>query len=51
MVFSQSGAGRFGSISYTGRRATDPPGMLQASALLKAGVYLCVLKTLSELMA
>lgn len=38
MVFSQSGAGRFGSISYTGRRATDPPGTLQASALLKAGV-------------
>jgi hypothetical protein len=38
MVFSQSGAGRFGAISYTGRRATDPLGTLQASALLKAGV-------------
>lgn len=38
MVFSRSGANEFGSIGYTGRRATDPPGTLQASALLKAGV-------------
>jgi len=38
MVFSRSGAGEFGSILYTGRRATDPLGTLQPSAMLKAGV-------------
>ena len=38
MVFSRSGSSSFGSILYTGRRSTDPPGTLQASALLKAGV-------------
>jgi hypothetical protein len=38
MVFSRSGANQFGSIGYTGRKATDPPGTLQSSALLKAGV-------------
>lgn len=37
MVFSRSGPSGFGSILYTGRRATDPLGVLQASALLKAG--------------
>jgi hypothetical protein len=38
LVFSRSGTGEFGSIGYTGRRATDPLGSLQASTLLKAGV-------------
>jgi hypothetical protein len=38
MVFSRSSTTEFGSIGYTGRRATDPLGTLQASALLKAGV-------------
>jgi hypothetical protein len=38
IVFSRSGANEFGSIGYTGRRATDPAGTLQPSALLKAGV-------------
>ncbi len=38
LVFSRSGTNEFGSIGYTGRRATDPLGSLQASALLKAGV-------------
>src|SRR5262245_5536087 len=38
MVFSRSGPNEFGSIGYTGRRAADPLGTLQASALLKAGV-------------
>ena len=38
MVFSRSGANEFGSIGYTGRKATDPLGTLQASALLKSGV-------------
>ena len=38
MVFSRSGTAEFGSIGYTGRRSTDPPGSLQPSTLLKAGV-------------
>jgi hypothetical protein len=38
LVFSRSGTNEFGSIGYTGRRASDPLGQLQASALLKAGV-------------
>ena len=38
MVFSRSGTAEFGSILYTGRRATDPLGTLQPSAMLKAGV-------------
>jgi hypothetical protein len=38
LVFSRSGTAEFGSIGYTGRRAADPLGSLQASALLKAGV-------------
>jgi hypothetical protein len=37
LVFSRSGSNEFGSILYTGRRSTDAPGTLQASALLKAG--------------
>jgi hypothetical protein len=38
MVFSRCGTTEFGSIFYTGRKATDPLGSLQPSALLKAGV-------------
>jgi len=38
VVFSRSSTTEFGSIGYTGRRATDPLGTLQPSALLKAGV-------------
>lgn len=38
LVFSRSGSNEFGSLAYTGRRATDPLGTLQASAVLKAGV-------------
>lgn len=38
LVFSRSGSGEFGSIGYTGRRASDPLGTLQPSALLKSGV-------------
>jgi hypothetical protein len=38
VVFSRCGPGEFGSIAYTGRRATDALGTLQASVLLKAGV-------------
>lgn len=38
VVFSRAGSGEFGSIGYTGRRASDPLGTLQSSALLKAGV-------------
>jgi hypothetical protein len=38
MVFSRCGGSEFGSIYSTGRRATDPLGTLQSSALLKAGV-------------
>ena len=38
VVFSRSSASQFGSIAYTGRRATDPLGTLQGSAVLKAGL-------------
>ncbi len=38
VVFSRSGTTEFGSVLYTGRRSTDAPGTLQASAFLKAGV-------------
>jgi len=38
LVFSRSGTTEFGSIFYTGRKATDPLGALQPSALLKKGV-------------
>jgi hypothetical protein len=38
MAFSRSGANEFASIFFTGRRAADPVGQLQASMLLKAGV-------------
>jgi hypothetical protein len=38
VVFSRSSTSQFGSIAYTGRRATDPLGTLQGSAVLKAGV-------------
>ena len=38
MVFSRCGTTEFGSVFYTGRKATDPLGSLQPSALLKAGV-------------
>jgi hypothetical protein len=38
MVFSRCGTTQFGSIMYTGRKATDALGTLQGSALLKAGV-------------
>lgn len=38
LVFSRSGPGEFGSVYYTGRKSTDPLGVLQPSALLKAGV-------------
>lgn len=38
MVFSRASENEFGSVYYTGRRATDPLGALQKSALLKAGV-------------
>jgi hypothetical protein len=37
MVFSRSGTNEFGSIAFTGRRATDPLGTMQGSAMLKAG--------------
>lgn len=37
MVFSRSGATEFAAVLYTGRKAADPAGQLQASALLKAG--------------
>lgn len=37
MVFSRSGSSEFASIRYTGRKASEPLGTLQASALLKAG--------------
>ena len=37
IVFSRAGSTEFGSIGYTGRRAADPLGTLQPSALLKAG--------------
>jgi hypothetical protein len=38
MVFSRSGTAEYGSVLYTGRRATDLLGTLQGSAVLKAGV-------------
>ena len=38
LVFSRCGPNEFGSIGYTGRRATDAVGTVQASALLRAGV-------------
>ena len=38
VVFSNSSKSQFGSIAYTGRRATDPLGTLQGSAVLKSGV-------------
>ncbi|MEO5734035.1 MAG: hypothetical protein ABIQ87_10125, partial [Rubrivivax sp.] len=38
MVFSYSGTSTFGSIAYTGRRATDALGSMQSSTILKAGV-------------
>jgi hypothetical protein len=38
MVFSRCSPSEFGSVLYTGRRSTDAPGTLQASAFLKAGV-------------
>lgn len=37
MVFSRSGTTEFGTVAYTGRRAVDPLGTLQGSAVLKAG--------------
>ncbi|HEX8068999.1 MAG TPA: hypothetical protein VF546_03545 [Pyrinomonadaceae bacterium] len=37
MVFSRSGTGEFASVYFTGRKATDPPGALLGSFLLKAG--------------
>ena len=37
MVFSRSGTGVFGTAAYTGRRAIDPLGTMQGSAVLKAG--------------
>jgi len=38
MVFSRSSNSEFGSIYYTGRKATDGLGSLQASTLLQSGV-------------
>ena len=38
MVFSRCSTAEFGSILFTGRKATDPLGQLQGSVLLKAGV-------------
>jgi hypothetical protein len=38
MVFSRSGTAEYGSMAYTGRRATDPLGALQTSTLVHAGV-------------
>jgi hypothetical protein len=37
MVFSRCGPNEFAGIRYSGRLASDPPGTLQGSALLKAG--------------
>ena len=37
MVFSRSGSTEFASVRYTGRKAAEPLGTLQGSALLKAG--------------
>ena len=38
MVFSRSGPSEYVSVYFTGRSATDDPGMLQPSTLLKAGI-------------
>ena len=38
MVFARSGSTEFGSLRQTGRRAADPLGQLQSSALLRAGL-------------
>jgi hypothetical protein len=38
MVFSRCSGSEFGSIYFTGRRATDALGTLQSSSLLKAGM-------------
>jgi hypothetical protein len=38
IVFCRSGASIFASISYSGRHSSDPPGTLQGSAQLKAGL-------------
>jgi hypothetical protein len=38
MVCCRSGTAEYASIRFTGRKATDPLGQLQASALLKAGL-------------
>jgi len=38
IVMSRCGPSEFGSIVFTGRRSIDPPGSLQASTMLKAGV-------------
>ena len=38
MVFSRSGSTEFASVRFTGRKSSDPPGTLQASALLQAGL-------------
>lgn len=38
MVFSRSGSTEFAAVRYTGRKAAEPLGQLQGSALLKAGV-------------
>jgi hypothetical protein len=38
MIFSRSSRTEYGSIYFTGRRATDPLSTLQPSALLKAGI-------------
>jgi hypothetical protein len=37
MVFSRCGPSEFAGIRFSGRLASDPPGTLQGSALLKAG--------------
>ncbi len=37
LVFSRSGTNEYGSIYYSGRKATDPLGQLQGSTRLKAG--------------
>jgi hypothetical protein len=37
VCFSRCSSTEFASMHYTGRRVTDPPGTLQASALLKSG--------------
>lgn len=37
LVFSRSSTSEFGTIAFTGRRAGDPLGTMQGSAVLKAG--------------